>query len=94
MRRPRLHHFGVCRLATLHTLDATQVDEPESISLGLESLSQLLNTHRNRGVVSNQRQRRKHEDLLMAASAMRAGNTRRHFETSLPASADQDLALD
>ncbi len=84
----------MCRLTTLHTLDATQVDEPESISLGLKSLPQLLDTHRNRGVVSNQRQGRKHEDLLMAAGPMRARNTWRHFEASLATPTDQDLALD
>lgn len=81
-------------LATLHALHVTQVDEPEAIALGLEVLTEPKDAHGDGGVIGNQRLGRNHQDFKVAGSTLRAGDPGGDLETSLPASADQDLALD
>ena len=94
VRRARFHHLSMRGLAALRSLHVTQVDEPEAIALGLEVLTEPKHTDGDRGVISNQRLGRNNQDLKVAGRALRAGNPGGDFETSLPASTDQDLALD
>ena len=94
VRGPRLHHLGVRSLPELRSLDMTQVDEPEAVALGLESLAELQEAHADRSVVNVDRLGGEHQDFEMTRGTMGAGNAGGDLEAALTPATDQDLALD